>query len=87
MNGCGVQLYQLSSGHDGHSFANGVKIDSTPENMRAELKSTWTSVRGAKGDEYRKNIAKVKSTILKSMDTGEAKKTMKGFSDYFTQKE
>ena len=53
--------------------------------MLAELKSAWTRMRGPEGERMRRNVARLRKSIRKSMDSGDAKRNMVGFQDYFTQ--
>jgi hypothetical protein len=80
----GVQLYQLSSGLDGRTLGNGVKVNSTDENMRRELAETWARMRGPDGMEFRRNTERVREDMRRSVQEGEAKANMLGLSKYFT---
>jgi len=83
--GCGTQLYQFSSGHDGLYFGTGVRIQSTRENMLKELNGVWEKLRGAQGAEWRQNVEKTRETFRMSLENGKASETMMSLSKYFTQ--
>ena len=83
----GIQLYQLSSGNDGRTLANGIRVNSTPEAMQAELKGAWKTMRGKEGEEYRRNVVALRKLMKKSWEEGQTRETMLRFADYFSEKE
>ena len=72
---------------ESRTFANGIVVDSTSENMQKELKETWKRMRGEDGERYRRNCKAVGEVIRRSAETGGSKKNMLRFSDYFTDHE
>ena len=83
----GIQLYQLSSGNDGQTLGNGVHVNSTPEAMQEELRTTWIQMRGPQGEEFRKNTIRVRGLMRKSYEEGGTREAMLSLSQYFTDKE
>jgi hypothetical protein len=77
----------MNTGHNGRTFANGVRIQSTPEAIRKELQETWKKMRGAEGERYRKNVAEVAGIIRTSSESGGARANMLRLGEYFTDKE
>ena len=83
--GVGVQLYQFTTGQDGRTFANGVKIAGSEQARRAEMDETWPKVRGKEGDTMRENLKELDGTISKSAATGGSKKGFQALVELATR--
>lgn len=79
--GVGIQLYQFTTGQDGRTFANGVKIAGSEQAMRAEMDETWAKVRGKEGDTMRENLEALDETISKSAASGGAQRAYQELLD------
>ncbi len=74
--GVATQLYQFSSGLEGRTLANGIKVIGREEAIKAEMQGVWGNMRGVEGDEMRRKVRKLKEVIRLSWETGEARKNL-----------
>ncbi|EIW73591.1 hypothetical protein M231_04197 [Tremella mesenterica] len=82
--GCCIQLYQFSTGHDGKTFSNGVKVNSATL-MRKEMDEVWVRKRGEEGTRLRENVQKVRARIIESWERGESKKALDALADIISE--
>lgn len=74
--GCGVQLHQFSSGHDGRTSKSGVKCDSASK-CREEMDQVWRDLRGEKGRVLRERVEAVRTEVARSWEGGRVKEDVK----------
>ena len=72
--GCAFQLWQFCTGLDGHKLVNGTVIQGTEAAAKAEMHSTWTAMKGDKGEEMRGKMEALRKVMRTSAESGGARR-------------
>ena len=77
-----IELQQIRSGVDGKTRYNGVVINSTEENIKAEMREAFARITGPEGEEMRKRIQAIRAEYAKSWKEGKSLVAMEEFGRF-----
>ncbi|KAK4685322.1 hypothetical protein P7C73_g4827, partial [Tremellales sp. Uapishka_1] len=81
----GRTVHQMTSGLEGLTLANGIKVESTEKAIQAELADVWSAMQGDQGQQYRKNVEAVRDLLRTSWSGGGIKEGMQRLADFICQ--
>ncbi len=80
--GIAIELEQVRTAVDGKTRWQGVKIESTGENVKKEMRDAFAKITGPVGKEMRKRLQEVRGMYVKSWKEGKSRAAMEDFGRF-----
>lgn len=77
-----IELEQVRSGVDGKTRWNGVTINSTEENVKAEMREAFARITGPEGEVMREKVKGVRAMYYRSWKEGKSLAMMEEFGRF-----